>query len=267
MFNLKNVYENIISDIFGGGGAEAEIEGNQAAIAEQRRQFDITQASLAPFIEAGTRQLPGLEGLATPGGLDAILGQIFGGEAFQNLRGERTRAVEGQLAAGGLTRSGTALQEIANVPTDIGFQIEQLLTGRKQALAGQAQTGATNLGQFGAQASGNISDLISASGRAESAAQAAGQQNILNTAATAAAIFFSDPNLKENIEEIGDINGLKLYQWDWIEKTKGTMIEVCSTIGFMADEVKEKHPEFVYDFCGFMVIDYPQLLDDLQEAA
>ena len=257
----------------GSSAAAAVDAGNTAATNEIRRQFNITQEQLKPFIEAGERQLPILEDRSTVGGLDAILGEIFGSENFQNLRDERTRAVEGQLAAGGLTRSGTALEEAAAVPTDLGFIIEQMLTGRSSAIAGQGQGSAVQLGNFGAQSSGNIANLLSQTGNARSSgiladqqSRASGIQNTLNTAATVASIFFSDPSLKENVEEIGELHGLKLYQWDWIEATKDTMIEKCSTIGFMADEVKSKFPQYVHDFAGFMMIDYPELITELEAA-
>jgi len=45
------------------------------------------------------------------------------------------------------------------------------------------------------------------------------------------------------------------------------MIEKCSTLGFMATDVIERFPQHVYDFCGLMTIDYPSLLEELQEAA
>lgn len=277
VFNLAFL-KFYLDDLFGGSGEDAafgasaaEIAAQDRAIAEIRRQFDITQGNVDPFIQAGQSQLPGLQQGATVGGLDEVLGQIFGSGNFQNLVGERTRSVEGQLSSGGFTRSGTALQEIANVPTDLGFAIEQLLTGRQQSLAGQGQSGAINLGQFGAGASGSIAQLLAQQGVSEGAgilgaqqASAKGSENLLRTAATALA--FSDPGLKENIEEIGQINDLKLYQWDWKERTKGTMIENYGTIGFMADEVKEIYPHHVYDCCGLMVVDYNPLLNELEAA-
>lgn len=48
----------IVQGIFGGGdsasdAAGAQLQGTQAGIAEQRRQFDITQRNLAPFLSTG----------------------------------------------------------------------------------------------------------------------------------------------------------------------------------------------------------------------
>lgn len=178
----------------GASAARQSVAQNQAGIQEIRRQFGISQANLDPFIQAGQGQLGALEAGATPEGLDAILGQIFGSQNFQNLTGERERAVQGGLAAGGLNRSGFGLQQLANVPTDLGFQIEQLLSGRSQNLAGQGLQAAGNLGGLGAQAGQGAANLFQQSGQdisagsiTDSQARAAANANIINTAA---GIFF-----------------------------------------------------------------------------
>ena len=264
-----------MGEFFGFSGGDAgQSAANQAAaqnqlgIDELRRQFNITQGNLDPFIQAGVGQLGALEQGATVGGLDEMLRQIFASENFQALTGERERAVGGQLAAGGLTRSGFGLEQIANVPTQLGFGIEQLLSGRSQNLAASGQSAAAGLGAIGAQTSGGIANLfqqtgqdISAGALTDAQAQASANQNIIQTAAS---IFFSDPALKENVEEISHIGDLTLYEWDWVPETKGTMIEKCGTIGFMATDVKELYPEHVAEFAGFMCIDYPSLLDELE---
>lgn len=116
----------------GAGGRAAE-----AQAAESRRSEKQARKTLSPFIEAGQGALGGLQEGSTVGGLDARLGRIFDSDIFGELLGERTRSVQGQLAAGGLTRSGTGLQAAANIPGDLGLQIEQLLTSRLGGLAGQ----------------------------------------------------------------------------------------------------------------------------------
>ena len=266
----------IVSGIFGGGGSGGDAAGAQngfidKAIEELRRQFDITQENITPFLDAGTDALGGVIQGTTAGGLDERLAEIFNTDIFGSLVDERTRAVEGQLSAGGLTRSGGGLESIANVPTSIGLALEELLSGRLTNLAGSGQNAATGLGSLGAQNSSNIASLISQQGKnvgsgilADQQADAKGAQNLFKSAATAAAIFFSDPALKENVEKISDVADLSLCQWDWIPETEGTIIEKCGTIGFMADEVKEKYPQHVSEYGGFMVIDYPALLDQLQ---
>ena len=76
---------------------------------------------------------------------------------------------------------------------------------------------------------------------------------------------FSDPRLKENVEKIGEINKLNLYQWDWIPETEGTLVEHLPTIGFLTTEVKEHYPDYVFEFSGYDAISYDALLNKLSE--
>ena len=268
-------------DKAGKRAAEAQVQANDASIAEMRRQFDTTQKNIAPFLQAGQGAVPSVEAGSTVGGLDEMLAQIFNSDIFGSLVDERQRGVQGQLAAGGLTRSGTAMQEASRVPTDLGLMLEQMLNGRQTNLMNTGLNAATGLGQMGQNNSANIGNMMSQSGQATSSgiitdqqAKAQGQQNMLNTAATIGSMFltggasglfgFSDPRLKENVEQVSSIHDLGVFQWDWAEFTKGTLVDGCATIGFMADEVQEKYPQHVGEFGGFMIIDYPALLDELE---
>lgn len=255
---------NTISGIFGGSSAQVGGEAGREANVFSQRAIDELRQQFAPFKEAGAVALPEVIQGITASGLGERLEEIFGTDIFNQLVEEQTSAVEGQLAAGGLTRSGAAISEAAAIPTDLALKLEQLLTSRATGLAFGAQ-GA------GAETSLNVANLLSQQGQniasgilTDAQARAAGAQNLVNLTTTAAGIFFSDPSLKENIERISHIGDLDLYQWDWIDKAKGTMIEKCGTVGFMADEVQEKYPQHVSDYCGFMVVDYPSLLDELE---
>ncbi len=257
----------------GGQAAQAADPFFSQAIEELRRQFDLTQENVSPFIEAGVGALPGVIQGTTAGGLDERLAEIFNTDIFGSLVEERQRGVQGQLAAGGLSRSGTALQEAARVPTDIGLALENLLTGRATNLATSGQNAALGLGGIGGTASLGIAGSLIGQGQnlssgilADQQARAQGVQNVLSLGKTAAA-GFSDPRLKTNIEKIAKLGDLTIYEWDWIAGAEGTIIEKCMTVGFMADEVKEKYPEHVNEFCEFQTIDYPALLDDLEREA
>ena len=50
-----------------------------------------------------------------------------------------------------------------------------------------------------------------------------------------------------------------------IRRRHNTAIIQNLVTGFMADEVAIKYPQHVAEFCGFMVIDYPALLDELED--
>ena len=263
-------------DDSGSKAADAQVRANNASIAEMRRQFGITQENIAPWLTAGQDALGVTQESATPQGLDALLAQIMGTDTFGSLVDERQRGVQGQLAAGGLTRSGTAMQEAARVPTDLALALENMLTGRQSGISSTGASAAVGLGNLGQSNSSGIAGLMSQSGNAISSgiitdqqARAQGQQNLFNTAATIGSKFmdfmdFSDPRLKENVEQVSSIHDLGVYQWDWKAETKGTLIDGRSNIGFMADEVQEKYPHHVGEFGGFMVIDYPALLNELE---
>ena len=144
---------------FGGAGKRAAAQ----QIAEQKKGQRKAERRIQPFFQAGVDQLGALEEGTTPEGLDARLGRIFDTESFGRLLEERTRAVQGGLAAGGLTRSGAAIEELSAVPTDLGFQIEQLLTGRSAGLVDQ-----------GFQAAGGLSNIATRGGEFRGTTRAQG---------------------------------------------------------------------------------------------
>jgi len=264
-------------------GADAAQLANlfsQEGIDELRQQFALTQANLDPFIQAGIGQLGALEQGATVEGFGERLASIFSGGALDPLIEQRTRGAQSQLAAGGLTRSGTALQEISAIPQDIGLAIESLLTGRSQSLAGAGQGAALGLGQIGGASAANIANLFAGQGaniiggaQQDIQSQSDFFGDVLGLAGSVAggigaaggfSTFFSDRDLKENAEPIGKIGPLTLYQWDWIEETKDTIISQFPTMGFVADEVKQHFPEFVKEICGFDCVDYRGVLDRIE---
>jgi len=230
--------------------------GSRAAAAENKfTQLGIDQ--LSPFTEAGAAQLPGLAAGATVGGLDERIAELLSSDTFGSLIGGRERAVQGQLAAGGLTRSGLGLQSAAAVPQELALQLEQMLTGRSQGLAN------TGLG-----AAGGVADLFRNQGEAVSSGivtdaetSAAFGSNIANLAA---GIFFSDERLKENVIEVANVDGLAVVEWDWIPQTKDTIIAGCPNIGFLAQDVKARYPEFVGEYAGWLFVDYENLMRKLQ---
>ena len=179
--------------------------------------------------------------------------------------------MEVQVSYGCLNSSGVGVRQIADITTELGFQLEQLLSGRQSNIASSGLNATTNLGQLSGQASGNIAGILGASGKAgasgilgDAQAKSAGIGQIASIAAVVLPLIFSDPDLKENVEEVGKINDLKVYQWDWIKEAQDTMVGLCHTMGFMADEVQEKYSQYVSEFNGWKVIDYSSLLNNLE---
>ena len=128
-----------------GGAQVGRIEEGIAGI---RGAQEATFGELQPFAEAGRTALPGLVSGATLPGFGQNISDIFSSGALDPLVSERQRAATGQLAQAGLTRSGQAAQTAADIPAELAFQIESLLSGRQQQLAGFGQTAATNLSEL-----------------------------------------------------------------------------------------------------------------------
>lgn len=91
--------------------------------------------------------------------------------------------------------------------------------------------------------------------------------NNLNTAgsllgnAAQAYYLFSDVRLKQDIVEIGEKNGHKLYEFSYIPKVKKS----GRFIGVMAQEIEQYMPEAVIDVDGFKAVNYSMLGIEMRE--
>jgi hypothetical protein len=163
----------LIGGVLGAKGskdaAKEQTKGTDASIAEQQRQFDATQANLAPFQEAGEAALSEQQSLL---GLSGVADQQASFDAMANSPGQqflRDRAQKNLLrnssAIGGL---GGGNVRSALVQQGVGFAQQDLQNqfGRLGQIAGQGQSAATSIGQFGAQSAGNISNALISGGNA-----------------------------------------------------------------------------------------------------
>ncbi len=264
-------------DLRGAGGRQAALDAAaiQSASAkrglkELRRQFNISQGNIEPFMEAGQSALPFLTQGSSVEGMDQIFNQIMGTDLFGELRDERTRDISGMLGAGGLRRSGDAIEQGASIAPDLASEIYGLISGTAGDVATMGANTSVGAGshsaEFGRGASGLIGNMGSAGamgilGGQQAVAQ--GQQNAMGLAAIMMKAF-SDPSLKQNIEQVGKIGPLNLYQWEWKPEFEDTVVAQCPTIGFISTEVKEHYPEYVGEFGGFDTINYPALIEELE---
>lgn len=175
--------------------AGVQQQGQEAGIAEQRRQFDITQGNFQPFQEAGVGALGQQQALLGLSGTDA---QQSAFDSFNQSPGQqflRDRAqknlVRNSSAIGGLgggnVRSALVQQGVGFAQQDFNNQF-----GRLGQLAGQGQAAATSVGQFGAQASGNIQQGLIGGSQARASgilgaqqARSQQQQNLFGLASAA----------------------------------------------------------------------------------
>ena len=135
-----------------GKAADAQVAGSQAAIDEQRRQFDLTRADLAPFREAGVN---GLNRFV------AALGPSFQeSDAFKFNLDQGIRAIDRSAAARGKALSGEAVRGGINFASGLASNEFGNYLNRLGALSGVGQS-ATNTGaQAGANTAGNIGNAL-----------------------------------------------------------------------------------------------------------
>jgi len=152
------------------GAAGAQERASQAGIAEQRRQFDISQTQAEPFRQAGLGALEQQQALLGLSGVEAqqqalTAFQESPGQAFLRQRGEQS-ILRQASATGGL--GGARVQE-ALQQQGIGFAQQDLQNqlARLSGIAGQGQVATQNVAQLGAQQASNIGNLLSAGGQAQ----------------------------------------------------------------------------------------------------
>lgn len=179
----------LISGNAAGNAADSQAQGTANGIAENARQFDITQANQAQYLAAGKTALGTLASENdTP--LDQSKIQMDPGYDFGLKQGQQ--AIDRKTAAGGGRISGAALKEAAQYGTDYattGYnaaysrqnQARTDRLNRLAALAGVGQTATQNVAAHGASTAEADSALMVAAGNNAGAAQIA-QGNIWGNA-------------------------------------------------------------------------------------
>ena len=249
--------------------------GEDESIKKMLEMLGITQDRFQPIVDDGLGNMPAVNQAGTVQGLDARLGEIFGSNAFASLQDQRMRAVQHQLNQSGMTRSDAGLQQVANVPTELGFAIEEALYGRQADMMGMGYQAASDLSGLENSVVANIANIraghaANAMNERIASQQRSAERRSQNTSTaltllSMGAMFFSDPRLKTNIREIGRIGTLGLYEWDWAEGVPAWAQRM--NIGFLTTEVKKHYPQHVFDYHGFDAIDYQSLTEELRAAA
>ncbi len=152
----------IIGGILGSNAASdaasAQVGASNAAIAEQRRQFDLLRGDLAPFQEQGVNALNQFAG--------SILGPLEETPAFRFQLEQGVNALDRSAAARGKLLSGQQVKAVQQFGQGLASQESNNQLNRLASLAGVGQTAATTTGQFGANASSNIGNALINAGEA-----------------------------------------------------------------------------------------------------
>jgi len=157
------------------------------SLAELKRQYDISQNNLAPWLRAGTRALTEQQALMGLGGDTAgALASLRSAPGYQFRLQQGQRGLEGGLAARGGMGSGKAMTAASGWNQDFA---SNEYANRLNQLAGLSSTGQStatglaNLGQNYATGAGNIwQGSANAQGAAGIAGENAWQSGILGGA-------------------------------------------------------------------------------------
>jgi hypothetical protein len=177
-----------------GDAADSQAASSDAAISEQRRQFDLnredalqTRNDFAPYRQAGTNALSMLQGdINTP----VSAADVMSDPGYQFGMQQGQQGLDRKFAAMGGRASGAALKAATRYATDYAasgygaaYQRKQDRLNRLAAIAGigQTSTGQSGMNGAGSAQSSAISNLISGQGNAAGAAQLA-QGNIWGSA-------------------------------------------------------------------------------------
>jgi hypothetical protein len=152
--------------------ANASTQASNASIGEQRRQYDLNRADMAPYTAAGTGAVNRLAaGFGTGGeftqnftGADFLANQDPG---YQFSMDQGMKALNASMAAKGLGTSGAGIKGALAYGTGLGSQEYQNAFNRYQAnrgntvqglqsLSGQGMSGVTTLGNQGTNMASNI---------------------------------------------------------------------------------------------------------------
>lgn len=175
-------------DLGGRGAAESTLSTARTNADLLRGFSDQSQANLQPFLDLSNAQLGPLEAGATPEGFFDVATQLrpLASAISQPIAQKGLRDLSSQLGSAGLTRSGFAGTAAADVQEDadlgVLLQLQSMLTGRRQQVAGLGQGTGQNLARIGQQSAEQLGQIGSQGILGSQQALAAGQQNLIGLA-------------------------------------------------------------------------------------
>lgn len=149
----------------------ASTAADQAAIDEQRRQYDTTRSDMQPWMTAGTNAL---------GKLQDPNASFTASPDYAFKRSEGQRDVGNYFGARGGAASGNALRALTEFNQNLAGSEFGNWWNRQAGLAGVGQNAATNVGQIGANTATNVSSLTSNQGATRASGILGGNAAISN---------------------------------------------------------------------------------------
>lgn len=226
--------------MFGSKKIKKVAEGYEAMAQETQKDIDLLNAE-NPFESASSKS--------------AMVKAAQNAQQFYN-RSMNTMGAgatpEAMIAAQGATQQamGSAAGQIATgAEASKTAQLNSLqsLQQRQSENAGSTKVDAVKTGW------NNFFNMIPAVGQI---AQGVGQG--AEGAAQVAMLAASDRRLKENIKYIGELQGQKVYKFNYIGNPS-------IIIGVMAQDIMDEHPDWIGEVDGYMHVAYDRIFKEVEE--
>lgn len=155
-------------------GAKAQTRSADAAIAEQRRQFDLTRADQQPWLQSGRNALGRLDSVAT-----GDMSSFYTSPDYNFRRTEGQRGIQQTAAARGGAFSGNALKALSEFNSNLAAGEFGNWWDRTARQAGSGQGAAESLAVLGANKANYVGNALMSAGDAR-ASGIIGQGNALS---------------------------------------------------------------------------------------
>jgi len=159
--------------------AGAQTKASEASIAETRRQFDIVQNLLKPYVSAGTESIAAqraLLGLAGTEEQQKAISALETSPTFEALARQGETAMLQQASATGGLRGGNIQAALAQYRPQLLSQMIENQFSKLGTISGLGQASAAGTGAAAQTAGGTIANLLQQQGQAAAgAALASGQ--------------------------------------------------------------------------------------------
>ena len=255
----------------GAAGADAAAAAGRADIGFRQQGVDYLKERDELGNVIGDRALTGLADIYQgEGGQARAIDQAKQSALYQNIMGGselgNEAILQNQAMTGGF-RSGDTQTNLYDYNTRLSNKA--LLESYNEQVGGLE-----GLAGFRDQQTGKIADSYVGMGGSSAdsiiAQQNAKDQGISNIIGTAGAVgsFFSDPRLKESIEEVGHLNGHRIFKWKWNSDAEKLGLSGQS-VGVLAHLIDEYMPKAIDMAKGYLTVDYEALginLDALNTA-
>lgn len=185
---IKKGFDSLTGKSAARDASRAQQQGTERGMAEQRRQFDMMQQLMKPYVEQGAGALQGQNDLLGLSGFDkqqGAIGNIENSPFFKSQYQQAENAMMQNAAATGGLRGGNFQEALADNRSNMLFGNVQQQLQNLSGVASNGQNAAAGLGGQGLQFGQNIAQGYNDIGQAKAGYQLAkGQINsgLLNTA-------------------------------------------------------------------------------------